>query len=77
MPKGVSYTERDMLKTAVEALASFLPGMMRRTSRMDGAELRALPGSPTQSLSLSDPAAGGTDSALVAPHLGSVVDRVG
>ena len=75
MPKGVSYTERDMLKTAVEALASFLPGMMRRTSRMDGAELRALPGSPAQSL--SDPAAGGTDSALVAPHLGSVVDRVG
>jgi fatty-acyl-CoA synthase len=44
LPKGISYTERDMLKTAIEALASFLPGMMRRTSRMDGAELRALPG---------------------------------
>lgn len=39
LPKGISYGEKAMLRTAVEGLSSFVPNLLRRTSRDESAQL--------------------------------------
>lgn len=39
LPKGISYGEKAMLKTAVEGLSSFVPNLLRRTARDENAKL--------------------------------------
>ena len=43
MPKGISYGEKAMLKTATEAIGSFLPNILRRIADSDPATLRSAP----------------------------------
>jgi len=39
LPKGISYGEKAMLKTAVEGLSSFIPNLLRRAARDENAQL--------------------------------------
>ncbi len=39
LPKGISYGEKAMLKTAVEGLSSFVPNLLRRSARNESPQL--------------------------------------